>query len=316
MVSTIVVALGGNAIKRADQKGTLKEQLSNISLISEQLVQLVKAGHRIVLTHGNGPQVGSLLIQQEEAKDHVPQQPLDVLGAMTQGQVGYMIQQALHNRLACEGFFVPVVAIVNQVVVDISDEAFKHPIKPVGPFYTQKEAQKLSVLKGWPIKYVAQSVKDGYRHVVPSPIPKRNVEASTVKLLVDNGVIVIASGGGGIPVHEANGELIGVEAVIDKDLSAKLLATDIGASILMLMTDVKHVSKHFGTHEEETIDVMTLSEAQQYTREGHFPPGSMGPKVSAAMEFIKAGGDVAIISSIGSIIDSLDGRTGTRIVYK
>ncbi|MHC1608909.1 MAG: carbamate kinase [Candidatus Methanofastidiosia archaeon] len=316
MVSTIVVALGGNAIKRADQKGTLKEQLSNISLISDQLAQLVKAGHRIVLTHGNGPQVGSLLIQQEEAKDHVPQQPLDVLGAMTQGQVGYMLQQALHNRLACEGLFFPVVAIVNQVVVDISDEAFKHPTKPVGPFYTQKEAQKLSVLKGWPIKYVVQSVKDGYRRVVPSPIPKRNVEASTVKLLVDSGVIVIASGGGGIPVREANGELIGVEAVIDKDLSAKLLATDIGASILMLMTDVEHVSKHFGTHEEETIDVMTLSEAQQYTKEGHFPQGSMGPKVLAAMEFIKAGGGVAIISSIGSIIDSLDGRTGTRIIYK
>jgi carbamate kinase len=271
----------------------------------------VHDGHRIVLTHGNGPQVGSLLIQQDEASDHVPAQPLDVLGAMSQGQIGYMVQQALANSLAPDG--VPVVTLITQQVVDPDDEAFEHPTKPVGPFYTAREAKRLSVLKGWPMEHVAPHRERGYRRVVPSPRPLRSVEAPAVATLVKAGTVVIASGGGGIPVREVDGRLEGVEAVIDKDLSAQQLAEQAGADVLMLMTDIERVKLHYGTEKEEDIVSMNVREARDYMAEGHFPEGTMGPKVSAAASFVERTGGTAIISSIDTICEAFEGSTGTRI---
>ncbi|MHC1605045.1 MAG: carbamate kinase [Candidatus Methanofastidiosia archaeon] len=314
MASTIVIALGGNAIKQSDQKGTFEEQFSNIEIITAQLVELVKKKNRLIITHGNGPQVGNLLIQQEEAKDFVPEQPLDVVGAMTQGQIGYMFQQSLRNKFLEEKINTPVITIINQVEVDPDNNAFNNPTKPVGPFYTKEEAQKLTLLKGLPIKKVIPNSLRCYRHVVPSPLPKKNMEAEIVKLLCQNGVIVIASGGGGIPVTTRNSKVCGVEAVIDKDLAGEILAEFVGADILMLMTDIKKVKKNFGKEDEEEIDKMTIAQAKNYLKEGHFLPGSMGPKVVAAVNFIEAGGKLAIISSIDKIVESLEGTTGTRIV--
>ncbi|RZN48240.1 carbamate kinase [archaeon] len=311
MVSTIVIALGGNAILQADQKGSFQDQMENITRIATQIAQLVRAGHRIVLTHGNGPQVGSLLIQQDEASDHVPAQPLDVLGAMSQGQIGYMLQQALGNSLFPDG--VPVVTLITQQIVDPDDEAFDHPTKPVGPFYTAREARRLSVLKGWPMEHIAPHRERGYRRVVPSPRPLRSVEAPAVATLIASGAVVIASGGGGIPVRERDGRLEGIEAVIDKDLSAQQLAEQAGADVLMLMTDIERVKVHYGTDREEDIVSMSIDEARLYMAEGHFPEGTMGPKVSASISFVERSGGVAVISSIETICEAFEGITGTRI---
>ena len=314
MGSCIVIALGGNAIKQAHEHGTFVEQYGNINRIAPQVVALLKEGHHIILTHGNGPHVGSLLIQQEAAKDHVPEQPLDVLGAMTQGQIGYMLQQAMQNELRRQGVKAPVVTLITQAQVDPSHEAFSNPTKPVGPFYSQKEAQKLSLLKRWPIAHVAPNLARGYRRVVPSPPPLRIIEGAAIRMLSQAGVLVIASGGGGIPVVKGLDGLRGVEAVIDKDLASELLAEEVGASVLMLMTDVEKVKLHYGTLHESEISRMDRAQAERYLDEGHFPEGSMGPKVQAAVRFVTKGGEVAIISSIDRIVDALNGKTGTVIV--
>lgn len=310
----IVIALGGNAIKQAHEHGTFAEQYENIKRIAPQIVELIKDGHHIILTHGNGPHVGSLLIQQEAAKDHVPEQPLDVLGAMTQGQIGYMLQQSMQNELRRHGLKLQVVTIITQAHVDPTNEAFTHPTKPVGPFYSQREAQKLTLLRRWPIEHVAPSMARGYRRVVPSPPPLKIVEGNAIRLLSDTGALVIAAGGGGIPVVKGLDGYRGVEAVIDKDLASELLAEEVGASVLMLMTDVEKVKLHYGTLQETEIARMDLQGAGQYMDEGHFPEGTMGPKVHAAMRFVSKGGDRAIISSIDKILDALEGKTGTLVV--
>jgi len=311
---TIVVALGGNAIKKAEEKGTFDEQLRNVRETCKHILEIIKRGYRVVITHGNGPQVGNLLIQQDEGSQLVPPQPLDVVGAMTQGQIGYMLQQTLINYLRQAGLNMPVVTVLTQVLVDKDDPDFKDPSKPVGPFYTKEEAERLSKKKGYVIKKVRPVGEKMYRRVVPSPDPIAIIERDVIKRLVDAGVIVIASGGGGIPViTKEDGSLEGTEAVIDKDLAGEKLAEVVGANIFLILTDVEKVKLNYGKPNEKDIDRMTLTEAKRYLKEGHFLPGSMKPKIMACVRFLESGGEEAIITSLEKAIEALEGKTGTVI---
>ena len=314
MGKTIVIALGGNAIKRAEEEGTAEQQLRNVKITCKHILEIIKRGYRVVITHGNGPQVGNLLIQQEEASKLVPPQPLDILGAMTQGQIGYMLQQTLINYLKEEKLNIPVATIITQVLVDKDDPDFNNPTKPVGPFYTRKEAEKLIEEKGYIIKKVKPGRK-AYRRVVPSPDPIEIIEKDVIKMLVEAGFIVIASGGGGIPVIDQNGQLRGVEAVIDKDLAGERLAEIVDADIFLILTDVEKVKLNFRKPNEKDLDKLTIAEAEKYLEEGHFLPGSMEPKVKACIRFLKAGGEKAIITSLDKAVEALEGKTGTHF-YK
>ncbi len=314
MGKRVLVALGGNAIKKADEIGTYEQQLKAVRKTAEQLAEMVARGYELVITHGNGPQVGNLLIQQEEGvRRGVPPQPLDVLNAMTQGQIGYMLQQSLQNALRARGISRPVVTVVTQVLVRPDDPDFRDPSKPVGPFYTREEAEKLAREKGYRIKKVKPTGEKAYRRVVPSPDPIAIVEGDAIRSMVDTGMIVIASGGGGIPVVEEGGSLRGVEAVIDKDLAGEKLAEVVGADVLLILTDVRKVKLNFGRPDERDIDEMTVEEARRYMAEGHFPPGSMGPKVEACIRFLEAGGELAIVAHLDEALEALEGRAGTRI---
>lgn len=312
----ILVALGGNAIKQADEKGTAEEQFRNVRKTAQQLVQLYKLGYKLVITHGNGPQAGNLLIQQEEGAKLVPPQPLDVVGAMTQGQIGYMFQQSLINYFNNDKLNAAVATIVTQVLVREDDPDFQDPSKPVGPFYTKEEADELIKTKGYIIKKVKPNEGRVYRRVVPSPDPIKPIEAEAIRKLVNAGVIVIASGGGGIPVviDKETGELRGVEAVIDKDLAGERLAEVVKADIFLILTDVEKAKLNYGKPNEKPIDKITVSEAKKYLEEGHFLAGSMGPKVKACIRFIEYGGKKAIITSLEKAVDALQGKTGTHIV--
>ncbi|HDI12100.1 MAG TPA: carbamate kinase [Candidatus Bathyarchaeota archaeon] len=314
MRKTIVIALGGNAIKKANEEGTAEQQFRNVRVTCKYILEIIKRGYRVVITHGNGPQVGNLLIQQEEASKLVPPQPLDVLGAMTQGQIGYMLQQTLTNYLKREGLNIPVVTVITQVLVNKDDPDFNNPSKPIGPFYTRKEAEKLIEEKGYFIKKVKPGRK-AYRRVVPSPDPIEIIERDMIKMLVEAGVIVIASGGGGIPVINGKGKLRGVEAVIDKDLAGERLAEIVDADIFLILTDIEKVKLNFGKPNEEDLDRLTIAEAEKYLKEGHFLPGSMEPKVRACIRFLKAGGEKAIITSLDKAVEALEGKTGTHF-YK
>lgn len=311
MGKKIVVALGGNAILQPGQFGTIDEQRHNVDVTAEAIAELIRRGHQVVVTHGNGPQVGNILIQNEEASDQVPAMPLDVCGAESQGQIGYMIQQSLHNRLHALGIDKPVVTVVTQVVVDPQDPAFQNPTKPVGPFYTKEKAEELMAAKGWVMK---EAGAKGWRRVVPSPQPKAIFERDSVRALINSGAVVIASGGGGIPVKEEGGLLTGVEAVIDKDLAGERLAHDVGAEVFIILTDVEQAALNFGTPEQKNLSRMTLAEAEQYAKEGHFKAGSMGPKVEAARRFVANGGEQAIITSLHKAVEALEGCAGTVIV--
>ena len=262
MNKTIVIALGGNAIKKADEEGTAQQQLQNVKVTCKHILEIIKRGYKVVITHGNGPQIGNLLIQQEEARKLVPPQPLDILGAMTQGQIGYMLQQTLINYLRKEGLNTPVATIITQVLVNKDDPDFNNPSKPVGPFYTRKEAEKLIEKKGYVIKKVKPGRK-AYRRVVPSPNPIEIIEKDIIKMLVETGAIVIASGGGGIPVISEKGQLKGVEAVIDKDLAGEKLAEIVNADIFLILTDVEKVKLNFGKPNERDLDRLTIAEAEK-----------------------------------------------------
>ena len=312
----VVVALGGNAIKQAYERGTAEEQFRNIRATCKRILEMVKRGHRVVITHGNGPQAGNLLIQQEEGRNLVPSQPLDVVGAMTQGQIGYMLQQTLMNYLKDAGLDVPVVTMVTQVLVDKEDPNFKDPSKPVGPFYSEEEAERLGKDKGYIIKKVKPTDEKAYRRVVPSPDPIAIIEKEAIRTMVDAGVVVITSGGGGIPVTlKEDGTLEGIEAVIDKDLAGERLAEVINADIFLILTDVEKVKLNYGKPNERDLDKMTVAEAEKYYQEGHFLPGSMGPKILACIRFLKFGGKKAIITSLDRAIEGLEGKCGT-VIYR
>ncbi len=310
---TVVIALGGNAILQPGQKGTFEEQLENVYHTAEQLADMVLSGRwRIVVTHGNGPQVGNILLQNEAGKHLVPPMPMDACGAESQGLIGYMIQQALHNILARRGRpDIPIVTVVTQVLVDKNDPAFQKPTKPVGPFYAKEEALRLQEEKGW---HVVEDAGRGWRRVVPSPDPKAIVEKEAIRVLVENRAIVVASGGGGIPVIKENGTYRGVEAVIDKDLAGERLAEDVGAHIFLILTDVDRVRLNYRKSNEVALEKMTISEAKRYLEEGHFAKGSMEPKVKACIRFVEAGGELAIIASLNQASAALEGRAGTQIV--
>ena len=307
----ILVALGGNAILRHKEKGTAEEQLENIKRTCRHMMRIVKDGYRIAITHGNGPQVGDILLRNEKCREILPPMPLDVCGAESQGMIGYMLQQSMRNEMRKAGLEFPVVTLVTQVVVDRNDIAFKKPTKPIGPFYTALEAERLRREKNWT---VVDDGMRGYRRVVPSPQPNAIVERDSIKTLFETGTVVIASGGGGVPViAREDGHLEGVEAVVDKDLTAELFAREIGAEILLMLTDVGKVAINFGRPDQKDLDDITIAQAAEYLADGQFPPGSMGPKIEAAIRFIKSGGEKAIVTSLESARQALAGKAGTLI---
>jgi carbamate kinase len=310
-MKTLVIALGGNMLLRKGESGTFDAQLENAKRTAKRIAGLIGRGYRVVITHGNGPQVGSILIQQENAREEVPAMPLDVCVAESQGEIGYMLQRALRAELIKRGIKRPVATIVTQVRVDERDEAFKNPTKPIGPFYSKQEADKLSKQTGSPFK---EDAGRGYRRVVPSPKPKEIVEKDAIRRMIKGGVIVIASGGGGIPVIKRGGKFRGVEAVIDKDLAAAVLAEDVKADMLIILTDVKAVFLNYrgGRGVEMELRKTTPEDAARYMKEGHFAPGSMKPKVQAAIDFSLKGGKT-IITSPKYLEEALKGDAGTLI---
>ena len=306
----LVIALGGNALIGKGEKGFADEQRKNLRRAIRQISKLVK-DHKIVITHGNGPQVGNIYLQQEIAANTVPPMPLDVCGAMSQGMIGYFIQQELKSHLEKIGIEKEVATLLTQVLVDESDAAFQKPSKPIGPFYRENEAKKLQVEKGWIMKF---QTNKGWRRVVPSPTPKRIIEISSIKNLVNNGVIVVCTGGGGIPVIKRNNRLFGVEAVIDKDLASALLAIELNADRLIILTDVEGAALYYGSDKQTFLKRLRVSEARKFYNEGHFPPGSMGPKILACIEYVEKTKNPAIIAHLEKLEDSIEGRSGTWIV--
>ncbi len=279
----------------------------------QPIAALIRDGTQVVLSHGNGPIVGNILIRNEAARDQIPPMPLDVCGADSQGGIGYMMQQSLQNELRRVGVSDrSVTTVVTQVIVDERDPAFRRPTKPIGPFYTQERARLLAKEKGWTI---VEDAGRGYRRVVPSPRPLEVVEIAAIRKLVESGGIVIAVGGGGIPVsRQWDGSLHGVEAVIDKDLASSLLARLLGCEQLVIITGVDRVALHYGTPAQRDVEEATADELQRWTDEGHFPPGNMGPKVQAAIEFLRGGGREVVITSPAHLLRALTGSgTGTRI---
>jgi carbamate kinase len=332
MNKKVVIALGGNAIKQADEKGTSEEQFINVETACKAITALIKKGYDIVLTHGNGPQSGNLMVQQEAAKETIPAMPMDVVGAMTQGQIGYMIQQTLHNLLVQEKIDRSVATVVTQVIVSKDDPDFEDPSKPVGNFFTEKEVTTLveegyvlnpppgknhgeKKMAGYVIKKVKPNGERPFRRVVPSPDPKRLAEAPAIKTLVDAGSIVIASGGGGVPVMEKDGGILkGLNGVIDKDKAGEKLAEAIDADIFLVLTDIECVYLNFGKENQKPVHNLTVKEAKQYLNEGHFLAGSMEPKICACIRFIEeANGEKAIVTSLENAEKALEGKAGTVI---
>ena len=321
MAKVILIALGGNAIKQANEKGTSEEQYKNCRETTKYISEIVRSldkEDRLVITHGNGPQVGNLMVQQKLAQDVVPAHPMDVVGAMTQGQIGYMLQQTLVNHFKKMDITIPVCAILNQVIVDKNDPEFdgENASKPVGNFLTEDDAKEMK--KNNP-DYILKKVKPSgdrcWRRTVPSPDPISNSEGEVIKKLVKEGVIVIASGGGGIPVLEdKEGNYKGIEAVIDKDLAGERLAEIIGADTFLILTDIEKAKINYGKPDEKALGKITFQEAQNYFDEGHFLAGSMGPKIKACLRFIENGGQKAIITSLDKALEAFHGKSGTVIV--
>jgi carbamate kinase len=308
----IVIALGGNALLQRSQKGTFEDQYANVQKTAKKIADLTEQGYRIVITHGNGPQVGATLLRHEAGKNLVPPFPLDACGAETQGFIGYMIQQALRNELKSRGIDKYVVTVVTRVIVDQHDPAFEHPTKPVGPFYTKEQADEMS--KKMPGITIKEDAGRGYRRVVPSPDPKVIAERAAIKTLVDAGFVVVSTGGGGIPIVEEGTQTRGVEAVIDKDLAGQRLATLIQANIFVILTDVDAAYVNYGKPDQQMIGEVTTGKLQRYMQEGQFKEGSMAPKVLAAMRFVESGGERAIIAELGKLTEALEGKSGTQVV--
>lgn len=305
-----VVALGGNAISSTG-KEDIHEQFANTRKSLEGIVELIQEGYKIAITHGNGPQVGNALLRVERTKNDIPALPLGVIVADTEGGMGYMIEQSLQNRLMSLGLERAVVTIVTQVVVNASDPSIINPTKFIGPFYTKKQAEALARLFNWIIK---EDSGRGYRRLVPSPMPRRIVNRHTIQMLVEHGTIVIAAGGGGVPVYiENDGTYEGVDAVVDKDRASAVLAHDIDAQTLLFLTDVDNVYLNYKKPGQKVLRNITITEADKYMKEGHFPPGSMGPKIEAAVSFLAGGGEEVIITSLSKAKQAILGEAGTQI---
>lgn len=309
---TLVIALGGNAITPPDLEGTIPQQYAATRQTCGNIVALIERGHDILLTHGNGPQVGNVLRRVECARDEIYPLPLDVCVADTQGGMGYMIQQCMENELLHRTLKKSIVTVITQVVVRSDDPAFRNPTKPIGPFMGIEEAEDRKKADRW---QVVEDAGRGYRRVVPSPRPVRIIEIGAIRALIRERCIVIACGGGGIPVAvDGDGDIRGVECVIDKDLATALLACEIGAKSMIISTGVEKVAIHFKKPNQVLLDEMRLSDARAYQQQGHFPAGSMGPKIESAIYFLEHGGREVIITTPAHLADALDGKTGTRIV--
>lgn len=313
MPQTAVVAVGGNSLIRSGEKGTIAEQLANTRRTAEAIVQIVRLGFRVVVTHGNGPQVGAALLRSERSADHVYTHPLDVCDATTQGEIGYLLQQSLQGALADEGLNTPVATVLTQVVVSPTDPAMERPTKPIGPFYSEREAELKHRQLGW---HMVEDAARGYRRVVPSPEPIEIVEESVIRHLTDIGILVIAVGGGGIPVVRVGRGLRGVEAVIDKDRASALLASQLGTDVLIISTDVERVSLNYKKPDQRPLARATADELGRYHAAGHFPPGNMGPKVESALRFLRNGGKEVIITSHERLAEAVRGDAGTHIVLE
>ncbi len=294
---TIVIALGGNTLLSAKEKFSIHEEVENVEESCREIAGIIKAGNRVVLTHGNGPQVGDILLQQEAARKVAPPMPLDVCGAQSQGEIGYLLQRSMKNIIPG----ISVVSLVTQTIVDPRDPAFRKPTKFIGPFYKESGPGR------------RKDSDRGFRRVVASPDPKEIVELEEIKTLTDSGTLVIAAGGGGVPVVIRRNRLDGVEAVIDKDLAAERLASSLRASTLMMLTDVDEVCLDYATPKEKGLRSLSIREAKKYLKEGHFPPGSMGPKIEAAIRFLTHGGRRVIITSPEKAMKALEGKVGTTV---
>ncbi len=311
MGKTVVVALGGNAITREFEEGNIAQQFDNTRKSLLSVIQYIRLGYRVVITHGNGPQVGNALVRVEETRHLVPPLPLGIIVADLEGGMGYMIEQCLQNKLNDRGLSRPVVTVLTQVLVDKDDPSILNPTKFVGPFYKKEQVKDLETKRRWIIK---EDPGRGFRRVVPSPIPKEIVEKNIIKLLVDQDIIVIAVGGGGIPVYrEESGWLEGVDGVIDKDLASAVLARDINAEELLILTGVDRVAINYNKENQQDLATLNLKEAKYHLENGQFPKGSMGPKIQAAINFLEQGGEKVTIASIENAVDALVNNGGTII---
>ncbi|HPO27619.1 MAG TPA: carbamate kinase [Petrotogaceae bacterium] len=306
-----VVAIGGNAVNRPGESPTAENMIKAVRTTASYLADMIQMGYSLIVTHGNGPQVGNILIQQDLAKDTIPPFPMDLCGSMTQGYLGYMIAQELHNIFIERKIKKEVCTVVSQVVVDENDDGFKNPSKPVGPFYSAEYANKMHTEKGWTVK---EDSGRGWRKVVPSPIPEDVIEKDAIKNLIEKDYIVVAAGGGGIPVvRQSNGMLKGVEAVIDKDRASALLAGIMNADELIILTAVEKVCLNYNKPDQKELDTLTLAQAQEYISQGHFAKGSMLPKIQACVDFVRNTGKPALITDMEKLKDALAGKTGTKI---
>jgi carbamate kinase len=307
----IVIALGGNAITRQGEEGTVEQDYANLRRSLDRIVTLLERGYEIILTHGNGPQIGNQMIRVELARGQAPDLPLDVMVADLQGGLGYMIELVLRNRLLKAGLEIPVCALLGQVEVAADDPAFANPTKFVGPSFSKEQIDKLAAERQWVVR---EDKGRGWRRVVPSPRPLRIIEARVLKILVQAGALVIVTGGGGIPVaRDAEGQLHGVEAVIDKDFAAAELAIDVDATHMFLLTSVETVFLDFGTPQQRPVRFLTVAEARKHLAAGQFPAGSMAPKIEAACRFIDKGGERVLITDIFTVLEAIDGSAGTWI---
>jgi carbamate kinase len=311
MSKLALVAVGGNSLIRAGEKGTIAEQLANTRRTAAAIVSLVRLGYRLVITHGNGPQVGAQLLRSERASNVVYSQTLDVCGAASQGEIGYLLAQSLENELAVAGIKVPVVSVVTQALVSADDPALQHPTKPIGPFFSRADAEEKKRLLRW---HIVEDAARGYRRVVPSPDPVEILELDAIRWLVDRGVLVVSTGGGGIPVMLVKGRLQGVEAVIDKDRASALLATQLGVDLFAITTDTDYVYLNYKKPGQIPLTHVTGSQLEKHYRAGHFPPGTMGPKVESVLRFLRNGGREAIITSHEHLFDAVTGQAGTHAV--
>jgi len=307
----MLIAVGGNSLIRAGEKGTVVEQLANARRTAKAIIGLVAHGYRLVVTHGNGPQVGAQLLRSERAADQVPGQTLDVCGAASQGEIGYMLSQSLQDEIAIAGLHVSVVSVVTQSIVSANDPAMKHPTKPIGPFYSRTQADERKRVLGWDI---VEDAARGYRRVVPSPEPVEIVELEVIRSLMSQGVLVVGCGGGGIPVVRQDGALHGIEAVIDKDRASALLAAQLGADIFAISTDTDYVYLDYKKPTQRPLLSVTATELAEHYQAGHFPPGNMGPKVESALQFLHAGGREVVITSYEHLCDAIAGRAGTHVI--